>query len=100
MLAIANQKRGALESYGVTRREADRAAWTIDSAGRRLEGAAAVNRVLAELGGIWRAVAAPYRVPPIAALEEMLYRWFAPRRSKFHRFGVQPECDDPQAACV
>ena len=100
MLAIPNQKRGALDSYGITRREADRAAWTIDTDGRRLEGAAAINRVLAELGGIWPAVAAPHRVPPIGALEEALYRWFAPHRSMFHRFGVQPECDDPQAGCT
>ncbi len=100
MLVIANQKRGALESYGITRREADRAAWSIDSDGRRLEGAAAVNRVLAELGGIWPAVAAMYHVPPVRALQEALYRWFSPRRSWFRRFGVTPECDDPQAGCV
>lgn len=100
MLAIANQKRGALDSYGITRREADRAAWSIDSDGRRLEGAAAVNRVLAELGGMWRALAALYRVPPVGAVQEALYRWFAPRRSTFRRFGVTPECDDPQAGCV
>ena len=100
MLAIANQKRGALDSYGITRREADRAAWTIDGDGTRLEGAAAVNRVLAELGGMWPAVAALYHLAAIRGLQEALYRWFAPRRSRFRRFGVTPECDDPQAGCV
>jgi predicted DCC family thiol-disulfide oxidoreductase YuxK len=100
VLAIANQQPGVLERYGITRSEADRAAWTIDSEGRRLEGAAAVNRVLAALGAPWSVPAALYRVPGIGALEEALYRWFAPRRSRFHRFGVTPECDEPGAGCV
>jgi len=98
--AIASQKPGVLERYGVTREEADRAAWTVDAEGRRLEGAAAINRVLQELGGAWAAVASLYRVPPVAATEEALYRWFAPRRSRFHRFGVTPECEEPGAGCA
>jgi predicted DCC family thiol-disulfide oxidoreductase YuxK len=97
--AIANQRRGALELFGVTRKEADRAAWTIDGAGRRLEGAAAINRVLAEVGGLWSLVARLYGVRLIAASEEVFYRWFAKRRSSFHRFGVKPECDEPGTAC-
>jgi len=35
VLAIANQKRSVLARYGITREEADRAAWTIDPDGRR-----------------------------------------------------------------
>jgi predicted DCC family thiol-disulfide oxidoreductase YuxK len=100
VLAIANQQPGVLERYGITRLEADRAAWTIDREGRRLEGAAAVNRVLAELGGLWSALAALYRLPGVGRLEEALYAWFAPRRSRFHRFGVTPECDEPGAGCA
>lgn len=100
MLAIANQQPGALDRYGVTQSEADRAAWTIDREARRLEGAAAINRVLAELGGPWSVLAAVYRVPGMGALEEALYRWFAPRRSKFQRFGVTPECDEPDVRCA
>ena len=100
MLTIANQKPGALERYGITREQADRAAWTIDADGARLEGAAAINRVLAELGGPWAVPAAVYRLRPAAALEEALYRWFAPRRSRFHRLGVRPECDEPGAGCA
>ena len=92
VLVIANQREGILERYGVTREEADRAAWTIDSNGRR-EGAAAINRVLNTLGGMWPVLAAPYRVPPVAAAEEAFYRWFAKHRSSFHRFGVRPECE-------
>ena|SRR6266480_5319607 len=100
VLAVANQAPGALERYEVTRQEADRAAWTVEPAGRRLEGAAAVNRVLAELGGGWGAMAALYRARPVAVAEEAFYRWFAARRSRFHRFGVTPECDEPDARCA
>ena len=100
MLAVANQKPGLLEQYGITRAEADRSAWTIEPDGRRLQGAAAINRVMRELGGVWRAGAAAYRLAPVAAAEEAFYRWFARHRSTFHRLGVQPECDEPGAGCI
>lgn len=100
VLVIANQKPGVLERYGLTRAEVDRAAWTIDRDGHRLGGAAAINRVLQMLGGVWPALAALYRLPPLAAAEEAFYRWFAARRSRFHRFGVKPECDEPDADCA
>ena len=98
VLVLASQTPGALERYGLTRAEAGRAAWTVEE-GTRLEGAAALNRVLTELGGAWRRVATTYRLKPVAAVEEALYRWFAPRRSRFHRLGVTPECDEPDARC-
>ena len=100
MLAIPNQKPGALQEFGITRPEADRAAWTIDRSGKRLQGAAAINRVLEELGGGWSVPAAPYRLRPLAALEEAFYRWFAENRHRFHRLGVTPECDEPEAGCA
>ena len=99
VLAIANQKRGVLERYGITREEADRAAWTIDHDSVRLEGAAAVNRVMREIGGSWAVVARAYRLRPMAVLEEAGYRRFAKNRARFHRFGVRPECDDLDADC-
>jgi predicted DCC family thiol-disulfide oxidoreductase YuxK len=99
VLAVANQKRGVLSRHGLTREEVDRAAWTIERSGSRSEGAAAVNRVLRELGGRWSMLAAAYRVRPLAALEEAVYRWFARNRSRFQRFGVRPECDEPGADC-
>jgi predicted DCC family thiol-disulfide oxidoreductase YuxK len=100
VLAVANQKPGVLERYKLTREEVNRAAWSIDAAGARLEGAAAINRVLSALGGPWGVAAAIYRVKPIGALEEALYRWFARKRSRFHRLGVTPECDEPGAGCA
>src|SRR3989442_12892900 len=99
-LAVANKKQGALDRYGVPREEGDRAAWTIDRDGNRLQGAAAINRVLADLGGGWRVLAVPYRLRPLAAAEEAFYRWFAENRHRFHRLGVTPECDRPEANCA
>ena len=99
VLAIANQKRGVLARYGLTREEADGAAWTIDGE-RRLEGAAAVNRVWREMGGGWAELARAYRFRPVAIIEEAAYRWFARHRSLFHRFGVRTECDEPASDCA
>ncbi len=99
MLVLPNQKRGALERYGITRAEAERSAWAVARDGRRWNGAGAVNRILDEIGGLWRWVGAAYRLAPIAAAEEMAYRWFARNRSKFDRLGVRPECDEPGSDC-
>jgi predicted DCC family thiol-disulfide oxidoreductase YuxK len=100
VLALANQTPGVLARYGVTREEADRSAWTVDREGRRASGAAAVNHVLRAIGGGWALLALPYRLPPLAAVEEGFYRWFAENRTRFHRFGVRPECDEPGAGCA
>jgi predicted DCC family thiol-disulfide oxidoreductase YuxK len=99
VLVIASQKPGVLARYGLSRDEADRAAWTIDGEGRRMEGAAAINRVLRELREPWTALASVYRLQPVHALEEALYGWFAKNRSRFSRFGVRPECDEAGADC-
>jgi predicted DCC family thiol-disulfide oxidoreductase YuxK len=99
VLAVANQRKGLLTRYGLTREAVDRAAWTIERNGRRSQGAAAVNCVMREMGGPWAVLAGAYRLPPIAALEEAVYRWFARNRSRFHRFGVRPECDEPGSDC-
>ena|SRR6202035_463633 len=99
VLALPNQQKGVLTRYGITREEADRAAWAIGPDGVWSEGAAAVNRVIREMGGGWSALAWAYRLWPVAAVEEAAYRWFARNRTRFHRFGVTPECDEPDIAC-
>lgn len=99
VLVIANQVPGLIERYGLTRAEADRAAWAVEPGGRRLEGAAAVNRVLRELGGGWRRLASAYELGPVARAEDGAYRWFARHRSSFERLGTRPECDDPGDPC-
>src|SRR5260370_20754045 len=62
VLAIANQKRGVLARYGITREEADRAAWVIGPDGVGSEGAAAGNRVWRDMGGGWALLAPAYRL--------------------------------------
>ena len=99
VLAIPNQKRGVLARYGLTREEADRAAWTMGPDGVWSEGAAAINRVLRETGGGWSAFARAYRLWPVTVIEEAAYRWFARNRSRFQRFGVRPECDEAGSDC-
>jgi predicted DCC family thiol-disulfide oxidoreductase YuxK len=99
VLVIANQKPGVVSEHGITREEADRSAWAVDRSGRRWEGVAAINRVMRELGGYPSWIAAAYRFKPIAAIEDSLYRWFAPRRARFGRFGSRPECDEPGSGC-
>ncbi len=98
VLAVASQSRGVLERYGISRDEADRAAWTVDHDGHRLQAAAAINRVLEELG--WRTLPALYRLRPVAAVEEALYGWFARSRSRFRRLGVKPECEEVDSDCA
>ena len=99
VLAVPSQRRGVLVQHGITREEADRAAWAIARDGRRWKGAAAINRVLREMGGAWPSLATLYRLAPLAFTEEAAYRWFARNRPRFQRFGVRPECDEPAADC-
>jgi predicted DCC family thiol-disulfide oxidoreductase YuxK len=97
---LPNQARGVLTAVGLTRAEADRSAWAVEPGGRRLAGAAALNRVLEELGGGWRLLAAPYRLPILAAAEEAAYRWLAANRARLAWLGVTPECERPGVTCA
>ena len=99
VLVTPSQKPGIAARYGLTREQVNRAAWAIERSGRRLEGAAAVNRVLEEAGGAWPTVALIYRLRPLAALEELGYRWFARHRSSFRWLGARPECEEPGSGC-
>ena len=49
--------------------------------GESFEGAAAVNRVLRELGGVWRLIGSAYLVAPIGWLEDRYYTRVARRRA-------------------
>jgi predicted DCC family thiol-disulfide oxidoreductase YuxK len=92
VLAIPNQTPGTLERYSLTRIEADREVWAIDPTGRKWAGAAAVNRVLEELGGMWKWLAALYRLPPMRWLEDRIYAGVAAHRSQLSRlWGAEPE---------
>jgi predicted DCC family thiol-disulfide oxidoreductase YuxK len=59
----------------------DLAAWAVEPGGRRFEGAAAINRVLRELGGAWPALSSVYSIPPIRWMEDRYYARVARRRA-------------------
>jgi len=77
----ANQEAGLIASLGLTREEVDRAAWAVEQGGRRFEGAAAINRILRELGGSWSVLGSLYSVPPLRWVEDLYYGRVARRRA-------------------
>jgi predicted DCC family thiol-disulfide oxidoreductase YuxK len=99
VLALPSQVPGTTERFGLSREALDRAAWTVDRGGRKLSGAAAINRTLVALGGGFRLIAALSRVPGIGWVEERLYWWVAGHRRFFRRLSVTPECDQPGVHC-
>jgi predicted DCC family thiol-disulfide oxidoreductase YuxK len=76
-----NQEPGLIERLGLTPAEVGRAAWAVEPGGRRFEGAAAINRVLRELGRGWRVAASLYGMAPMRWLEDAYYKRVARRRS-------------------
>jgi predicted DCC family thiol-disulfide oxidoreductase YuxK len=79
--ARPSQEAGLIESLGLTPEEVDRASWAVEAGGRKFEGAAAINRVLRELGAGWSLFGSLYAVPPIRWLEDRYYRRVARRRA-------------------
>jgi len=96
--ALPNQTPDLLERAGLTRDQVDREVWAIDRRGRRYAGAAAINRVLAELPR-WRRVAPLYRIPGIRQSQTLAYRWFAANRGQFFWLGTTPACRRPGVLC-
>lgn len=80
LAVVPNQQPGLVERLGLTRHEVGRASWAVETGGRRFEGAAAINRVLRELGGGWRVLGGLYLMPPVGWLEERYYARVARRR--------------------
>jgi predicted DCC family thiol-disulfide oxidoreductase YuxK len=76
-----NQEAGLIERLGLSREEVARASWAVEPGGGRFEGAAAINRVLRELGGGLAMVAMFYRVAPIRWVEDRYYGRVARRRA-------------------
>lgn len=97
---LPGQKPGVLAEYGLTQDEADKEAWAIAEDGGRFAGAAAINRVLAEIGGVWGVIGGLYRVWPISWIEDRVYRWVATHRRTFWLFAVIPECERPGGDCL
>ncbi len=71
-----------------------------DAVAERWGGAAAVNRVLHELGGAWAFLAWIAGLPGLFALERAAYRWVARHRGRFAHWGVPPTCERPGTHCT
>ncbi len=99
MLVLPSQTPGLIEELGLTQFAADSEVWAVEPSSRKYGGAAAVNRVLGELGGFWMIVARAYQVPVFRWLEDRSYRWIAENRSRLARVGVTPECERPGVRC-
>lgn len=99
VLVIPNHKPGVRETLRLSKADVDRAVWVITSEGERLEGAAAINRMLQELPR-WRWFARLYAVPLFRVLEDVMYRWVAAHRRWLSFWGVTPECARPGVECV
>jgi predicted DCC family thiol-disulfide oxidoreductase YuxK len=76
-----NQQEGLIQELGLSSEEVARASWVVEPGGRKLEGAAGINRVLGELGGGWKVLAALYGVAPIRVVEDRYYGRVAKRRA-------------------
>ena len=77
----ANQEAGLIESLGLTREAVGLAAWAVEPGGRKFGGAAAINRVLRELGGGWALLGSLYGVPPLRWVEDRYYGRVAQKRA-------------------
>jgi len=90
VLVVAAQASGVRERYGLTQKDTDDAAWAIEADGRRHRGAAAVNRALMELPGLWPRLAGAYRMPPLRLIEDAVYAVVARARPQLSRLTRTP----------
>jgi predicted DCC family thiol-disulfide oxidoreductase YuxK len=61
--ALPSQEPGLIGRLGLRREDVERYVWAIEPSGRRLRGAAAIGRVLRELGGGWRLLGGAASLP-------------------------------------
>lgn len=99
VLVLPSQTPGLVAQYGLSRAQTDRELWAVDRTGARFAGAAAVNRVLVELGGAWRVLVWLCALKPMRWIEDRIYRWVATHRRYFTFFSMTPECEQPETPC-
>lgn len=92
LTALPYQEPGTPERFGLDRSQVETAVWTIEASGERRSGAAAINRLLVELGGPWREAARFLGLPGVHQAETAGYRWFSEHRHWFGRFFGPPTC--------
>jgi predicted DCC family thiol-disulfide oxidoreductase YuxK len=92
VLVLPNQTPNLIGEYGLSRAQVDQEVWAVAPDGARWSGAAAVNRILQELGSGWSVLAAIYRFRLIQNIEDRGYRWVAGHRTQLSNwFGAPPE---------
>jgi predicted DCC family thiol-disulfide oxidoreductase YuxK len=92
VLVLPNQTPHLIDRYGLRRLQVDRELWAVAPDGTMWSGAAAINRTLQELNGVWAWVAAIYQPTPFRWIEDRVYRWVAEHRPWLSRwFGTPPE---------
>lgn len=96
VLVLRNQIPNLIDQYGLSRAQVDREVWASlplwAPDGTMWSGAAAINRTLQELGGVWAWLAAIYQLPPFRWIEDRAYRWVAEHRTWLSRwFGAPPD---------
>ena len=99
ILTVPSQSPYWSSRFSVTPEDAERRVYAMDATGRKFAGAAAINRVLEELGGNAAILGKLYRFPPLAVIENALYPVVAHYRYLLSRWGDRPACDDPNAGC-
>ena len=76
-----NQEERHVARVGLSREEVARAAWAVEPGGAKFEGAAAINRVLRELGYGWPLLGSLYLVAPFKWVEDRYYARVARKRA-------------------
>ena len=99
VLALPSQTPGLVETYALTRAQAEHELLAIDRTDRVFTGAAAVNRILFEFGTPWTYVARAYQFAPLRWAEQLAYRWIAKHRSRLSFWSTTPECERPGTTC-
>jgi predicted DCC family thiol-disulfide oxidoreductase YuxK len=95
VLALPNQVPDLIGQYGLSRAQVDWEVWAVAQDGTRWSGAAAVNRTLQELGGVWAWAAIIYRLALFRWIEDRVYRWVAEHRTWLSNwFGAPPEWEE------
>ena len=100
ILVVPNQSTEWRSRFSIAPEEAAKRVYAIDAPGRIFAGAAAINRVLEELGGRPATIGRLYRFAPIALIENAVYPLIARYRGLLSRWGDVPACDEPGADCA
>jgi predicted DCC family thiol-disulfide oxidoreductase YuxK len=92
VLVLPNQIPDLIDQYGLSRAQVDREVWAVAPDGNQWSGAAAINRTLQELAGVWGGLAMIYHLTPFRWLEDQAYRWIAEHRTWLSSWlGAPPE---------